>query len=94
MLLTPRWKIEMVEKDGKHFYTKDGESSSCVGVTTPLGVADKSMALVPWAAKSVADYWKRQIEKISKIEDKQTSISYSLNRYIDKDLWVKRSKKQ
>lgn len=64
-ILTPKWKIEMLEKDGKHFYTKNGESSSCVGVTTILGVADKSMALVPWAAKVTAEYTLKMVSKLS-----------------------------
>ena len=86
MNLTPKWRIEMTERDGKHFYSKDGEATSCVGVTTILGVVDKSVALVPWASKCVAEYMAGMFLKLRNAGTKDHAINY--------ELLIKRSKKQ
>ena len=81
----------MIEKDGRHNYSIDGEPSYYVGVTSILDVVDKSHALVPWAAKCVAEYASNQFKK------QMTGVGHchpTRFRGPNYDLLAKRAKKQ
>lgn len=79
----------MEEKDGKHFYSVDGEPTSYVGVTSILGVADKSFALVPWGAKSTVEYASRIISKCIHHQYFHERWDHGF-----KDILIKRAKRQ
>lgn len=62
-------KIKFFEED--HLYFVNGEMGVADGVTTILGIKDKSKALVPWALGLYKDYLLQKLPMISKqdIED-------------------------
>lgn len=64
MNLTPLYKVERVDEEGRHLYAVNGSSTSFVGVTTILGVVGKEI-LVPWAAKESVDYVFRTLAKVT-----------------------------
>lgn len=55
MILTPLYKVQLIEKDGKHFYSVNDSPTYLNGVTGILGMVAKE-ALVPWAARVTAEY--------------------------------------
>jgi hypothetical protein len=64
-------KLEVVfmgpteEKQNRHIYQVNGERKT--GVTTYLGIKDKSIGLVSWATETAADYLVDKLEKGEKI---------------------------
>lgn len=59
----PLYDVRMVEKNGKHLYSVNGQDTSYPGSTTVLSVIAKPY-LIPWASKMTAIYTRSIIEKI------------------------------
>lgn len=62
MNLTPRYKVELVEKDDAHFYCVDNDPTFLPGVTGILNASHKF--LDKWAAKEAATYCAKVLGKI------------------------------
>lgn len=66
MELKARYSVELIEKDGQHFYAFNGEKTLYPGVTGPLGIISKPY-LLPWAAKETALYTQKTLKKVRNI---------------------------
>lgn len=63
MNLTAKYNVELIAKDGQHFYTVNGSETYLPGVTGILGMISKP-ALVPWSAKESVGYVFKTLEKV------------------------------
>lgn len=90
--MNPLYSVNLIEEKGKHFYTIGDDKTWLPGVTGVLDNASKP-ALVPWAAKVVAEYMREILGRMSHTE------RWLNGRYVGfepdfLDLFVKRAKKQ
>ena len=86
----PNYSVNLIEKDGQHFYTFDNQKTLYPGATGPLGIISKYY-LIPWAAKETALYTKKTLEKVRNILG-LSAKDLCNDRFIE--LLYKRSKKQ
>lgn len=61
--LKPLYRVDLIEKDGQHFYTIDGSKTYLKGVTGPLGNLAKP-GLLPWTARETAEYMSKIYKRV------------------------------
>lgn len=96
MILKPLYKVDLIEKDGQHFYAVDGSETHFPGVTGILGYINKPF-LQPWIAKVTAEYIQRILTKVSAMHHVTRkpgihSINFPDERFLN--LLVRRAKLQ
>lgn len=62
--LVPGYFVELVEKDGQHFYSVNKSPSWFPGVTGILAHLSKE-AIVPWTARETSLYWQKIMLKVN-----------------------------
>lgn len=82
--LRPKYHVELVEKNGQHFYSTDNKATLWPGVTTILSVISKPY-LMPWVAKVCGEHTKKILTRVA--------TKYALSPRFIETLY-KRSKKQ
>jgi len=92
ILPEPKFKVELIAENGKHFYSVDGSKTYLPGVTGILGVAAKD-ALLPWASKQTALYCAKIIKRVQDLQKDNSALSeYLSDRFLG--TLVARAKKQ
>lgn len=91
----PIYDIELIERNGHHFYSNDGGNTYYPGSTGILDILSKP-ALVPWASKKVADYTIKRLEELSGLFHRyDVSLETDIKRYKKfKEKFIHRAKKQ